>query len=131
MGVRMEGGTTEQSGLYAAVVAAMAEADAREPPRKNARKLKTTAGAPDAPQDIAAARRRPGGQPGNGNARKTGYHSAEQKAQRRYLRSLKRRANAAVATVDGFLRRQKAEAEVKAKAKAELAAAPGGREAQP
>ena len=106
----MDGAKAQHGELHAALVAAMAAAEGEGGAPKNARKLKTTAPAPEGPQDLVAAKRRPGGQPGNRNACKTGRHSAAQKARRRDIRSLKRRARAAVATVNGFLRKQRDEA---------------------
>jgi hypothetical protein len=94
-----------QARLHDAVVQAVADADwemarVRE---KNSQKLQTNALVPRAPQDVASTKRRRGAQPGNGNAVKTGYRSAEMKAERRMLRSLKRRAKAAVRTVETFV----------------------------
>lgn len=106
----MESGNAQDDELHAALIAAMAAAEGEGGAPKNARKLKTTAPAPEGPQDLVAAKRRPGGQPGNRNACKTGRHSAAQKARRRDIRSLKRRARAAVATVNGFLRKRRDEA---------------------
>ena len=91
--------------LHDAVVKAMADADwemarVRE---RNSQKLQTNALAARAPQDVVPSKRRRGAQPGNGDAVKTGYRSAEMKAERRMFRSLKRRAKAAAGTVERFV----------------------------
>ncbi len=110
----MEGDKGEQqedgkSALYHAVVTAVAYAD-WEMARfgaKNAQNLKTTALGSGGPQDVAVVKRRGGGQPGNCNALKSGHHAAAMKMERRSFRSLKRRAGAAVATVEGYLGKKK------------------------
>jgi hypothetical protein len=74
---------------------------------KNARNLKTTVPASVAPQDVVPRTRKPGGQPGNSNAFKTGRDTAEARHVRRACRDLRRRANAAVAHVDAIVKERR------------------------
>jgi len=75
--------------------------------RKDLANFKTTAADAAAPQDVVVKKRKPGGQPGNRNAFKTGAHTAQVYDVLRSVRRLKRRANAAVAAVNGVIREQK------------------------
>jgi len=103
----MEGENAQHGEPHAAVVAAMADAEGRRAPQKMAPKIRTTAWPPGAPQYVVPGKRKPGAQPGNRNACKTGYHSAHEKARRRDIDNLLKGARAMVASVNGYVREQK------------------------
>ncbi|HWA90035.1 MAG TPA: hypothetical protein VG889_08380 [Rhizomicrobium sp.] len=77
-------------------------------PPENSEKLGTTAAAFPTPQDLVPPKRRPGGQPGNSNAQKHGFHSADQRARRGALRLFVRRTDAALAHAKAQVRLLKA-----------------------
>ena len=68
--------------------------------------MNSTAGTPTAPQDVAV--RKGGGQPGNSNALKTGYHTREARALRARITDLKRRVKQAITLAQDEIRRRKA-----------------------
>ena len=74
---------------------------------KNVENLKTTASRPSEPQDVVVVGRRPGAQPGNSNALTHGRHTAQMRGLRKAVRSVKRRANAAIASVNREIAQRK------------------------
>ena len=82
-------------------------APAPPPSHKNVENLKTTASGTSEPQDVAVVRRRPGAQPGNSNALTHGRHTAQMRGLRKVVRSVKRRANAAIASVNREIAQRK------------------------
>jgi len=63
------------------------------------------------PEDVWHPRH--GGQPGNRNALKSGRYTAEKQAVRRQIAALVRRANAAIAMVDGLVKARRRAARVR------------------
>jgi hypothetical protein len=86
---------------------AQGRAPAPPPSRKNVENLKTTASGASEPQDVAVVRRRPGAQPGNSNALTDGRHTVQMRSLRKAVRSVKRRANAAIASVNRQIAQRK------------------------